>query len=735
MDFYTVLDQVLALLRQRGRVSYRALKRQFHLDDEALADLTAELLYAHHPVVEEEGSGLVWLGNVSTAPEGPAPVLQPATPRAVQDTPGTRSPFPPTTPPPPEAERRQLTVLFCDLVDSTALAGQLDPEDLREVVAKTDGVPLFVEELTKTVLESALLREHEDHDELTGPLPALAIPATLQDSLMARLDRLSTVKTVAQLGATIGRQFTYDLLQAISPLDEGMLQQGLRQLVEAELLYQRGMPPQATYIFKHALIQATAYQSLLKSTRQRHHQCIAQVVEERFPDLAETQPELLAYHYTEAGLIEQAVGYWHKAGQKASERSAHIEAISHLTKGLALLEALPEPARTQHELRLLILLGAAFVFTKGHNSSESQQAYTRARQLCQQTGETSQLLDVLYGLRRFYFNHGELHIAREFAEQALQLASDGHDVAGLLISHYSLALTLFSLGELPDAHRHFERGLVLREHLQACSPAQLIKRVGVDSGIVCRITSANTLWLRGYPAQALKRVEEALHASQTLSHPSTHVLVLWWGGFVYQCCHEALIAQEWAQEMVRLSREQKYEMFEVTGNFQQSCLLAMQGHTTYSIEQMHHGFTAVQAMGGKSNFSSLLALLANAYRTVGQTAPGLAVLDEALVHVEHTGERHYEAEIHRLKGELLLQLSSDNHAEAETCFHQALGVARRQQAKSWELRAAMSLGRLWQRQGKRDAARQVLAEVYGWFTEGFDTADLQEAKALLEALG
>jgi hypothetical protein len=275
MDFYTVLDQVLVLLRQRGRVSYRAPKRQFQLDDEALADLTAELLYAHHPVVEEEGNGLVWLGDVRTAPEGPAPVLQPATPRAVRDTPGTRSPFPPTTPPPPEAERRQLTVLFCDLVDSTALAGQLDPEDLREIVAKTDGVPLFVEELTKTVLESALLREHEDHDELTGPLPALAIPATLQDSLMARLDRLSTVKTVAQLGATIGRQFTYDLLQAISPLDEGMLQQGLRQLVEAELLYQRGMPPQATYMFKHALIQDTAYQSLLKSTRQQYHQRIA----------------------------------------------------------------------------------------------------------------------------------------------------------------------------------------------------------------------------------------------------------------------------------------------------------------------------------------------------------------------------------------------------------------------------------------------------------------------------
>src|SRR4029450_1242511 len=224
-----------------------------------------------------------------------------------------------------------------------------------QIVAKTDGVPLFVEELTKMVLESGLLQEREEHYELTGPLPPLAIPATLHDSLRARLDRLATVKGLAQLGATLGREFAYDLLQAVSPWDEGTLRRGLSQLVEAELLSQQGLPPQATSLFKHALIQEAAYQSLLRSTRQQHHQRIAQVLEERFPDNRQTQPELLAHHYTEAGLAEQAIPYWQRAGQRAYERSAHAEAISHLTKGLEVLKALADtPERTQQELLLQI---------------------------------------------------------------------------------------------------------------------------------------------------------------------------------------------------------------------------------------------------------------------------------------------------------------------------------------------------------------------------------------------
>jgi predicted ATPase len=288
------------------------------------------------------------------------------------------------------------------MVEQVAGGKALPAEVRQQIVAKTDGVPLFVEELTKMVLESELLREREDHYELTEPLPSLAIPTTLQDSLMARLDRLAAVKAVAQLGATLGRAFPYEVLRAVSTLDEGTLQHALAQLVEAELLYQQDVPPQATYLFTPALIQDTAYQSLLKSTRWQYHQRIAQVLEAQFPDTAETQPELLAHHSTAAGLGEQAIIYWQRAGQHAIERSAYVEAISHFTQALAWLATLPEsPERTQQELTLQIGLGGPLVATKGFSAPEVEKVYVRARELCRQGGETPQLFPVLFGLRTF----------------------------------------------------------------------------------------------------------------------------------------------------------------------------------------------------------------------------------------------------------------------------------------------------------------------------------------------
>jgi predicted ATPase len=279
----------------------------------------------------------------------------------------------------------------------------LPTEVLQQIIEKTDGVPLFVEEMTKAILESGALKDVDNHYELTGSLSTLAIPATLQDSLMARLDRLISAKGIAQLGAAIGRQFAHDLLHAVSQLDEATLQRELGRLVEAELLYQRGLPPQVTYIFKHALIQDAAYQSLLKSTRQQYHQRIAQVLEAQFSETTEGQPELLAYHYTEAGLTEQAVHYWHHAGQKAIERSAHIEAIARLRQGLALLSTLPEaPERTQREVDMHIALGASLLATKGYAAREVGETYTRARQLCQHLEDPQQLFPVLRGLWHYY---------------------------------------------------------------------------------------------------------------------------------------------------------------------------------------------------------------------------------------------------------------------------------------------------------------------------------------------
>jgi predicted ATPase len=291
-----------------------------------------------------------------------------------------------------------------EVIRQVAHGKALPPEVVEQIVAKTDGVPLFVEELTKIVLESGLLQEREERYALTGSLPPLAIPTTLHDSLMARLDRLATVKALAQLGATLGREFSYELLQAVSPWDEGTVQRGLHQLVEAEFLYQQGVPLHATYRFKHALIQDTAYQSLLKSTRQQYHQRVAQVLEAQFPDIAETQPELVAHHYTEAGLGRQALPYWQQAGERATTRSAYVEAVGHLTAGLEVLAVLPDtPERTQQELGLQTALGSALMVTKGFAAPEVEHAYARARELCRQVGDTPELFTVLWGLWYFYF--------------------------------------------------------------------------------------------------------------------------------------------------------------------------------------------------------------------------------------------------------------------------------------------------------------------------------------------
>ena len=346
----------------------------------------------------------------------------------------------------------------------TAVAGRKAlPADVgQQIVTKSDGVPLFVEELTKMVLESGLLRELDDHYALMGPLPPLAIPATLHDSLMARLDRLGTAREVAQLGAMLGREFPYEFIHAVSPLDETSLYQALATLVGAEVLYQRGVPPQTRYLFKHALIQEVAYQSLLKGTRQHHHQQIAQVLEQRFPETKETQPELLAQHYTEAGLIVQAIPYWQQAGQRAAQHTAHAEAISHLTKGLELLKALPAtPEHDQQELTLQSTLGGSLTATKGYAAPEVGKVYTRAHELCQQVGETPQLFPILLGLWGFYNTRAELAAAWELATQCSTLIQSGQNRGGSQVARYMLGEGFFHRGELAQARTYLEEGLAL----------------------------------------------------------------------------------------------------------------------------------------------------------------------------------------------------------------------------------------------------------------------------------
>jgi TOMM system kinase/cyclase fusion protein len=610
----------------------------------------------------------------------------------------------------------------------------LPPEVVAQVVAKTDGVPLFVEELTKMVLESGLLQERAERYELAGPLPPLAIPATLHDSLMARLDRLAMVKAVAQLGATLGREFTYELLQAVAPWDAETLQRGLQQLVAAEFLYQRGVPPQATYLFKHVLIQDAAYQSLLKSTRQRHHQHIAQVVEARFPELCATQPELLAHHYTTAGLSAQAIPYWQRAGQRALERSAHVEAIAHLIKGLELLQTLPDtPERTQQELAVQTTLGPALLAIKGYAAPEVGEVYARARELCQRVGDTPQLFPTLYGLYYFHVIRAEFRLAREQAEQLLRLAQQQQDPSLLLVAHHTLAGALFHLGELTLARAHLEQGMALYDAQQHHA---LAFRYGIDLGVYFLAYAARPLWLLGFPDQAHTAIRGALRLARQLVHPFSLAFTLHWAATTHQLRREATAAHEQAEASMAFSREQGFAIWVPGGTVLQGWALTEQGQVEEGIAHMRQGMAAWQGTGAEVDRPYYLALLAEGYRKAGRTAEGLHVLAEALAVMETIGERYYEAELYRLKGELHLAHQSNGRSwlEAEEHFRQALNVARRRQAKSLELRVAMSLARLWQQQGKRDEARELLGPIYGWFTEGFDTADLREAKALLDEL-
>jgi len=640
------------------------------------------------------------------------------------------------------------------MVEKVTGGKALPSEIIQQIVIKTDGVPLFVEELTKSVVESV---------GATGRSPLqLGIPSTLRDALMARLDRLGTAKEIAQIGATIGREFHHELLHAVSSLNEETLQQGLRQLVETELVFQSGVPPQARYLFKHALVQDTAYQSLLKSRRQQLHQQVAAVLVEQFPETTETQPELVAHHYTDAGLAAQAIPYWQKAGQRAVQRSANVEAISHLTKGLELLKTFPDtPERPQQELSLQITLGAPLMLTKGYAAPEVEKTYARARELCQQVGETSQLFPVLFGLLAFSLVRAEYQTARELGEKILRLAQSVQAPALRVEAHFLLGQPLFFLGEFSPAYEHFEQGIALYDP-QRHNPH--VSGFAQDSGVACLSFIGWILWLRGYPDQALQRSQEALALAQELSHPFSLAYALVTAARFHLFRREVQAAQERAEALMVLCAEQGFALRMAQGTILRGWALAMQGEGEEGIGQLREGMATCWATGAEYFWPSYVAMLAEAYGKVGRVEEGLAVMAEAFAVVHKTGERFYEAELHRLKGELTLQqfnvqgskfkveegpesevrspkseIPSTQHLtpstqEAEAYFFKAIEIAQSQKAKSWELRATTSLARLWQQQGKRKEAHQMLSEIYHWFTEGFDTKDLQEAKELLEEL-
>ncbi len=644
--------------------------------------------------------------------------------------------------------------------EAQTLLSELVGEDLsvqplkQFILEKTEGNPFFMEEIVQALREQGVLaRDAVVGAHSRAPVPAdLHIPATVQAVLASRIDRLPTEeKDLLQTLAVIGKEFSLGLLKQVVDQSEDTLQRLLSHLQAAEFIYEQPAFPEVEYTFKHALTQEVAYNSMLIERRKVLHERTAQTMEVLFHNRLEDYYGDLAHHYRRSGNTQKAVEYLQLAGQQAGQRSAHAEAISHLTGALELLKTLPDtPERAQQELTLQVTLGPAWIATKGHAAPEVERTYTRALELCRQMGETPQLFPVLFGLRTFYYVGGALPTARELGEQLLSLAQSAQDPALLLEAHRALGATLSSLGELVLARTHLEQGLALYDPQQHRSHASLY---GQDPGVVCLSYEVWALWMLGYPDQALRQGLEALTLAQEISHPFSLAFALYHAAVVYQFRREVPLTHERAEALLALAREYEFPLWLAWGTIPWGWVLAEQGRGEEGVAQLRQGLVASRATGAELYRPLFLATQAEVHGKVGQAAEGLSVVAEALAAVDKTGERFCEAELYRLKGQLTLQKfqvpgskfqvppstqpltpSTQAEAEAEACFLKAIEIARKQSAKSLELRAVMSLSRLWQQQGKKKEARQMLAEIYGWFSEGFDTKDLQEAEALLEEL-
>ncbi len=503
--------------------------------------------------------------------------------------------------------------------------------------------------------------------------------------------------------------------------------------MDAELLYQRGRPPRAKYVFKHALVQDAAYQSLLKRARQYYHSQVAELLESRFPDLVQTQHELVAHHYTEAGLAEQAVDHWYKAGQQAVQRSANLEAVGHLRKALEVLMTLPESAeRDRRELTLQTTLGPALMATKGYGAIEAGEAYFRARDLCEKVGESAELFTVVWGLFAHHLTRAEYHNARELAEQLLGLAEELGETEYLIEAHIAFGTTSIYLGELKATREHLEELVSLYDPERHAGLA--FRYGGFDPGVLCLGYGAWTLWLLGEVDQAKACADRAQALSRRLNNAYTLARCQYYDALLRQFVGDWQAVRARAEEAIELATEQGIAMVRAVGTIMLGWVRLREGQKAEGSRQIHKGVDAYRATGASFQLPHFLVPVAEAARIRGRPEEGLDVLADAMAIVENTGERYLEAELHRLQGELLLARSPGDHGPAEGVFQKALSVARAQQAKSLELRAATSLARLWQVQGKTTAARDLLAPVYQSFSEGFDTPDLKSANALLDEL-
>jgi predicted ATPase len=603
---------------------------------------------------------------------------------------------------------------------------------VQHIIARTDGVPLFVEELTNVVLESGLLRHDGEGYALTGPLPPLAIPATLQDSLMARLDRLAPAKEVAQAGAVIGRQFGHEILAAVVGLPETKLADALDQLVAAELLFRRGTASNVTYSFKHALVQDTAYESLLKSKRQLLHARIADALETRFPETTEAEPELLAHHCTQAGLVEKAVEYWKRAGQLAMARSAITEAIAHLEAAQRIVDSLPESVwRDRQELSIQLAVGSAMVAAHGFAAPPTGKAYRRARELCERLDDIRQLFPVVYGLCLFHLYAADLSAADAASSRLLELAAGSNDRDLLFFAHRAGGVSSYPAGKLEAARRHLERALALYDPDVHRTPAFVY---AFDPKVVCLDYLARTLFPLGFVEEAHRRNDEAVAEARRIAHYNSLALPLFFGGTLRQMAGCRNDVEVRADELIRLAEEARFRFWLAGGTILRGWAAAEAGDIEGGVQAMQDGLAEWQATGAEYMVPYFLTLVAEVHTRSGRATDAVRLLQEAVHRIERSGERWFEAETYRAIGDAHLALRRPDPAAAAQSYRRALEIAHEQGARLWAVRAAVGLGYLWQQQGKHDEAYHLLAPLCAGLTGGLGTADLRKANSLLDQL-
>jgi len=609
--------------------------------------------------------------------------------------------------------------------------GKALPNDVVvQILDRTDGVPLFIEELTKSVLESGLLREEHNHYALKGPLPPLAIPTSLQASLMARLDRLGPVRHVAQIGAAFGRWFRYTSLRVVSRLSEDELQVSLAQLVASELVLQSGTPPDAVYTFKHALVQDAAYSSLLRTVRQELHGRIAEALEALSPELIDSQPEFFARHYGEARLVEKSVFYWSKAGHRAVARAAIVEAAAQFQKGLDQLALLPDnPERQRQELEFYSSLSAALRAAKGQAAPETGDAYVRARELWEQLGSPPEFVQIPYGQSRYHAHRCEFDLAQRLDEDLLRLSRDRNDAAGLILGHLSSGINQMFVGKFAASRSHLEQALARYDPIPQRS---LVQQTGVHPHIFSQAYLGNVLFCLGFPDQALAQSSANIFEARRLAHPPSLAGSLAIGARLLWLVRDDAVLDQWVSELLALATEQGFPHWRAQGAIYRGWIKVKNGDFTEGMSLLQSGLTAYRSSGAELLVPHYLALLAAACEITGQVEESLTLLDDALHVIDRTGERWFAVELNRHKGQLLLR-QGDTGA-ADKLYLKALSISEEQGAKLWELRAAISLARLRRDQNRYVEARNLLAPVYGWFTEGFHRTDLKEAKALLGEL-